>query len=398
MALRRAKAADAGPADAEHADAAEARAAGLEAEALKRHLALADALLDEVDEATVLALLEATVVPSLADRCAILTTVPHVDDAPPQLRVPHEGLPAVAFWSAEPLTEETAAHLAALARTALRGIQHGARVREQVAMRRTLERSLLPEAVLPVPDLQIASRYLPAAMGQDVGGDFYDAIRAGDGAVLIVGDVQGKGVEAATFTSLARHTLRTAALDGAAPDEMLAQLNRALLYGQAEQAESGIDPHHRFVTAAVAMLTPTGDGTFDVAIARAGHPPPLVVRWSGDIELFEPEGLLLGVADAPHFEVHRTHLGPSDTLVLYTDGVTEQRSPESTFDETQLGLLVRHRLDANDAEAIAQAILDTVLLVSPEGSRDDIAVLVASPSSALPASTTDAAPAARMAT
>jgi serine phosphatase RsbU (regulator of sigma subunit) len=71
-------------------------------------------------------------------------------------------------------------------------------------------------------------------------------------------------------------------------------------------------------------------------------------------------------------------------LVLYTDGVTEQRSPETAFDENQLGLLVRHRLEAIDADAIAQAILDTVMLVAPEGSRDDIAILVASPSARPP--------------
>jgi sigma-B regulation protein RsbU (phosphoserine phosphatase) len=254
----------------------------------------------------------------------------------------------------------------------------GARFNEQAEMRTTLERSLLPEALLPVPGLQLASRYLPAARGQQVGGDFYDAVRTGDGAVLIVGDVQGKGVEAATLTSLARHTLRAAALAGADPADMLGQLNRALLYGQAEAHEAGNGDAPRFVTAAVAALSPSGDG-FDVVLARAGQPPPIVVRWSGDIELFEPGGLLLGVLESPTFELARTHLGPSDTLVLYTDGVTEQRAPESTFDETQLGLLVRHRLAAIDADAIAQAILDTVLLVAPEGSRDDIAVLVASP-------------------
>ena len=257
-------------------------------------------------------------------------------------------------------------------------VRANARFEEQIEMRSTLERSLLPEALLPVPGLQLASRYLPAAHGQQVGGDFYDAVRTGNGTALIIGDVQGKGVEAATLTSLARHTLRAAALAGAGPAAMLGQLNRALLYGQAEQDVAGTGGAPRFVTAAVAVLTAAGDG-FDVVLARGGQPPPLVVRWSGDIELFEPGGLLLGVTDDPTFELAHTHLGPSDTLVLYTDGVTEQRAPEIAFDEQQLGLLVRHRLQAIDADAIAQAILDTVLLVAPEGSRDDIALLVATP-------------------
>lgn len=244
--------------------------------------------------------------------------------------------------------------------------------------REWLERSLLPEAMLPMPRLQISSRYLPGASATDLaGGDFYDAVRRGDSVTLIIGDVQGKGIEAATLTSLARHTMRASALRGESPGALLEQLNLALIYGQDEQRASGSETIPRFVTSAVATLTPCEDG-FAVTIARAGHPPPVVVRATGDIELIEPKGVLLGVAPNPTFEEAHIQLRLADTLLLYTDGVTEHREPTTKFDERQLGLLVRNRRDTARAESIAQLVLDTVLLLAPTESRDDIALLVAS--------------------
>ena len=108
--------------------------------------------------------------------------------------------------------------------------------------------------MLPLSGLQLASRYLAAPGAHDVGGDFYDAVRLDDHITLIVGDVQGKGVEAATSTSLARHTLRAGALAGREPSDLLAQLNNALLYGQAEQLHAGKDPVLRFRPAVVARV------------------------------------------------------------------------------------------------------------------------------------------------
>ncbi len=243
--------------------------------------------------------------------------------------------------------------------------------------REWLERSLLPEALLPVPGLEIGSRYLPGASSTEyAGGDFYDAVRRGNQVTLIIGDVQGKGLEAATLTSLARHTLRSSALRGLEPAAVLNELNDALLYGQAEQAASGGDHPPRFVTAAAATFTPTASG-FDVVIARAGHPPPIVVRSRGEIELVEPRGILLGVQPRPRIDEASIHLEHADTVLLYTDGVTEHRSGAPHFDERQLGLLVRNRRDASRAESIAQLVLDTVLLVAPAEQRDDIALLVA---------------------
>src|SRR3954451_3256686 len=260
-----------------------------------------------------------------------------------------------------------------------RAVAAAHRVATQIDGMRQLERSLLPDALLPVPGLQLASRYVPAKGSHVVGGDFYDAVRTEGCVTLIVGDVQGKGIAAATLTSLARHTLRTAALMGGSPAELLAQLNRALLYGQDEQLASGHDQLLRFVTAAVARLEPTGDdGQFAVTVARAGQPPPLIVRSDGLFETLEPRGVLLGVCERPAFEQEKAQLEVGDTLVLYTDGVIEQRvDAAKAMSEQQLGMLIRNRRGVVDAEAIAQLVEDTVHLVAPEDVRDDVAILVA---------------------
>jgi sigma-B regulation protein RsbU (phosphoserine phosphatase) len=261
-----------------------------------------------------------------------------------------------------------------------RALAAAERVAAQADGMRRLERSLLPDALLTVPGLQLASRYVPAHGTHDVGGDFYDAVRDGTSISLIVGDVQGKGIDAATLTSLARHTLRTGALMGAGPIELLHQLNRALLYGQEEQLAAGRDQLLRFVTAAVARLDPRDDGTdgFDVTVARAGQPPPLIVRSDGRFETLEPRGVLLGVCEDPRFEEAHASLAVGDTLVLYTDGVIEQRvAAGKAMSEQHLGMLIRNRRGVVDAEAIAQLVEDTVHLVAPQHVRDDVAILVA---------------------
>jgi serine phosphatase RsbU (regulator of sigma subunit) len=260
-----------------------------------------------------------------------------------------------------------------------RALDAANRVSTQTQAMRTLERSLLPDTLLPVPGIQLASRYLPAQGSHDVGGDFYDAIRTDEGVTLIVGDVQGKGIAAATLTSLARHTLRAGALNGHRPAELLGQLNTALLYGQEEQIAAGHDSVLRFVTAAAARLAPAaaGDG-FDLTVARAGQPPPIIVRSDGQFEPLEPRGVLLGVSEKPEYEEAATHLALGDTLILYTDGVIEQRGETGkALSEQHLGMLVRNRRGVVDAEAIAQLIEDTVHLVAPEDVRDDVAILVA---------------------
>jgi serine phosphatase RsbU (regulator of sigma subunit) len=247
----------------------------------------------------------------------------------------------------------------------------------QARVRTTLERSLLPLAMLPVDNLALAARYFPGSLGSDVGGDFYDAVRRRDGStVLIIGDVQGKGAEAAGMTAVARHTLRSTALEGAGPATMLTQLNQALLYGHAELALAR-DDDPRFVTAAAVAIEPYEDGFVAVG-ASGGHPPPLVVRADGTTEYLPARGPLLGFFDEPRFHEASTVLRERDTIVLYTDGVTELRHGTEWFDDVELGRLLHNRRAPVDAEAIAQLIEDTVLVITGGTVRDDIAILVAS--------------------
>jgi len=344
---------------------------------------LTNALVGELDPDRVVDKVERWVTGSLRRPCSVLRRQPAEDNAADtallSLCVPLVNGDETMRWLCVGGTELDAEERALLddaadragralaAATVVVGRSHGFR---------TLERSLLPDALLPLPGLQLASRYLAAPGANDVGGDFYDAVRLDDHITLIVGDVQGKGVEAATLTSLARHTLRAGALADGQPAALLEQLNTALLYGQAEQLHAGKDPVLRFVTAVVARIEPTDDG-FSVLVARAGQPPPVVVRSAGTFEHVEPKGVLLGVCQDPVFEEVSVDLTVGDTLILYTDGVIEQRDASRSFSERHLGMLVRNRRNVVDAEATAQLIEDTVHLVAPDQVRDDVAILVA---------------------
>ena len=352
------------------------------------------ALAASLDVQRVAATLESLVVPLLADTCSlrVLPSIdpepnPRRDDASPgapdhactiRLRAQGEVVGDLTIYRhARPVSESEWRSVQMLGEPAARALAHALRFSEQVRTSDTLQHSLLPEAILPVPNLEVATRYLAATEGQAVGGDFYDLIQAPDGgAVLVVGDVQGKGVEAAALTSTARHTLRTAALEGDDPATMLLRLNRALLYLQAERVLASGHQSVRFVTVAVVALSPTTYG-FRGVVASGGHPPPVVVRPRGAVEQLTTEGPLLGVFDDPTFVQRPVELGLSDVLVLYTDGVTEQRSQPDVFDEAQLGRLVRNMLSVRRADAVAQLILDTVVQLNPQEVRDDIALLVA---------------------
>lgn len=352
------------------------------------------ALAASLDIERVTATIEELLVPQLADACSLrVFRAPGTRRAPGEspTDAPGDGRSQTVHLSAQghvvgeltilrhgrAVSPSELASVQTLAEPAARALAHALQFTEQVRTSDTLQHSLLPEAILPVADLEVATRYLAATEGQAVGGDFYDLIQApSGGAVLLVGDVQGKGVEAAALTSTARHTLRTAALDGAGPAAMLDRLNRALLYGHAERTLASGRQSVRFVTVSVVALSPTATG-FRAVVASGGHPPPLVVRPGGGVDQLTTDGPLLGVFDAPTFVERTVDLALSDVLVLYTDGVTEQREQPELFDEAQLGLLVRNMLTARHAEAVAQLILDTVVDLNPRDVRDDIALLVA---------------------
>ena len=233
--------------------------------------------------------------------------------------------------------------------------------RDHVA--RTLQHSLLPRELPDIPGVDIAARYVAAGDGNEVGGDFYDCFATGAGDwALVIGDVCGKGAEAAALTSLARYTLRAAALHTRRPSAVLEQLNEALL-------REGLD--YRFCTVVYVSLTPRADRV-TTDITSGGHPLPLVLRAGGDVETAGSPGSLLGIVAVPHLAEERVELYPGDSLVLYTDGVTE--ADRAAGPERLAGLLGRC------AGAVPAAIAATVerdaLRANGGSARDDVAVVV----------------------
>ncbi|WP_236572224.1 PP2C family protein-serine/threonine phosphatase [Nocardiopsis sp. FR4] len=192
-----------------------------------------------------------------------------------------------------------------------------ARLREVLT---TLQRALLPDTLPEVPGMEAAAYYHTASPFR-LGGDFYDLFSLDDTRwAFFLGDVSGKGPEAATLTSQARYALRAAGLHSPDPATPLATLNTVLLERYADNG----DP--RYCTALFGILEPGGGGV-RVRLAFGGHPPALVLRADGTCEqLFTPGGMLVGVLPSAHFATVETTLAPGDTLLLYTDGLTEART------------------------------------------------------------------------
>src|SRR4051794_8798858 len=250
------------------------------------------------------------------------------------------------------------------ARAALH-VRNGQLYHERSHIARTLQAGLLPRRLPEIDGLDIAARYRAAGDENDVGGDFYDVFPAGKGAwAAVIGDVSGKGPEAAAVTSLTRHTLRTSALHNSAPAANLAVLNRALL------AETDTN---RFCTVVYARICPGPDG-LAVTIASAGHPPPLLIRPGGDVQRLEVRGTIVGAVPEPEFRECEIRLVPGEALLVYTDGVTELRTTEWEYGEARLLETARAHSD-DSAEAIADAVLQMAVGAQEGEPRDDIALL-----------------------
>ncbi|MFE7815867.1 PP2C family protein-serine/threonine phosphatase [Streptomyces sp. NPDC057433] len=229
----------------------------------------------------------------------------------------------------------------------------------------SLQRHLLPRELPRIPGLVLSSAYEVGDVSLDVGGDFYDAVPGPRGGVtLLIGDVCGRGAEAAGLTGLARHTLRTLLEDGSTPEHALGRLNQALVR----------EGTSRFVTALVAVLVPDGKG-FHLRYWNAGHPAPLVRREDGAVEELSAHGDLLGVLEETEYGSGSAHVAPGGALVLFTDGVTEARAADGTFFESCLRDAVT-RQGSGEAQGFAERLAAAVVEFRATGA-DDIAVLVA---------------------
>lgn len=233
-----------------------------------------------------------------------------------------------------------------------------------IALARTLQQTFIPPHVPDIDGLEVGGEYRPAGDGSEVGGDFYDIFQAGDDDwVVVIGDVCGKGVDAAVVTALARYTLRAAAVQDPSPARALSVLNAALL---------GADTD-RFCTAAVLRLR-RSDGQWHVWSCAAGHPLPLRVSPAGIVTPVGEAGSLIGVLEEVDLPESSTALAPGDALVVYTDGVSEGRSPAGEFfgDARLFGHLADTSGSADD---IAASLLADVLGFQHGNARDDIAIV-----------------------
>jgi serine phosphatase RsbU (regulator of sigma subunit) len=235
---------------------------------------------------------------------------------------------------------------------------------ERAHVARTLQRSLMPSAMPDITGLELASCFRPMGAGNEVGGDFYDAFAEQDSCWMVVGDVCGKGADAAALTGFLRHTTVAHARKGMTPGAVLTEVNRAML----DQDFGG-----RFATAILAHLRflPTGVA---LTVASAGHPPALIVRAAGRVEECGGKGALLGIFEDAVIQEVSTVLRPSDTLALYTDGLLEARAPEQMVTLQQLTEQLE-RTSNGPAQATADALLG--LVDFEQDVRDDVAVVVA---------------------
>jgi GAF domain-containing protein len=237
--------------------------------------------------------------------------------------------------------------------------------RERSHVARTLQRSLLPPALPQVRGIELTARYRPAQEGVDIGGDFYDVFAVGkDDWAVVIGDVCGKGIEAAALTGLVRHSIRAAVRQGNDGPAALEVLNE-------EMRSRSKTPD--FCTLAYAQLRPA-NGTVEAQVVCAGHPPPLVIRATGEVERAGSPGTLLGVVADIELHPRSVTLGPGDALFLYTDGLVEGFAGDEGVEAVLRGFLAA--TVGEGAEGMAE-IVERATTGEHGATRDDSAFVIA---------------------
>jgi serine phosphatase RsbU (regulator of sigma subunit)/anti-sigma regulatory factor (Ser/Thr protein kinase) len=229
----------------------------------------------------------------------------------------------------------------------------------------TLQSSLLPPTLPVVAGIAFGAEYVPTLGDADVGGDFYDVVPMPDGRwLVVVGDVSGKGLLAATVTGLVRDVIRVLIQDGRPLPEMLRRINETLV-------ERG---GGRYCTLAMAAVGIGDAGHLDINLYLAGHDRPVLVGTDGKAEFVGSPGTALGLLKQVRTPNATVPMNPGDTLVFYTDGVTERRRGSELFGldrlRDALGPLAGYA-----ADVVAARLRATALSFSTEPPRDDIAIL-----------------------
>ncbi|WP_199873983.1 ATP-binding SpoIIE family protein phosphatase [Streptomyces sp. Root369] len=260
----------------------------------------------------------------------------------------------------------------------------------QATISAVLQRGLLPGAVAEIPGVRSALVYEPCDKGGP-SGDFYDLFPAGDGRwCFAVGDVQGKGPEAAVVIGLARPWLRLLAREGYRVADVLDRLNQLLLDDATEAADAaaralasaggrpmnpGDGPQTRFLSLLYGELAPF-DGGVRCTLASAGHPLPLLLGSDGEVRTTARPQTLLGVVEDETYTSETFELKPGDSLLCVTDGVTERRSGSRQFDDEDGLADALAGCAGLDAQLIAERIKRLVHEFGARPPEDDLALLV----------------------
>lgn len=253
-----------------------------------------------------------------------------------------------------------------VARRAALAIENARIHAERRRVAQTLQQSLLPPVLPVVEGIGFAAEYVPTGDEAEVGGDFYDVVPLPDGRWLVViGDVSGKGVQAAAVTGLVRDVIRVLVGDGKPLPEVLGRLNETLV-------ERG---GGRYCTLALAAVGPGDGDQLDVSLHLAGHDRPVLLHGGGGAGFVGTGGTALGLLDAIATPTAEIALKPGDALIFYTDGVTERRRGRELFGTDRLRESAAP-LAGYSADVVAARLRATAIAFSVEPPRDDIAVLV----------------------
>src|SRR4051794_24752949 len=251
-----------------------------------------------------------------------------------------------------------------LALRAATAVENARLYRARTKIARTLQASLLPPLLPEVPGVDAGALYRPAGEEHEVGGDFYDLFATSeDHWFAVIGDVCGKGADAAAVTALARYTIRAAAPRRRSPAAILRWVNEAMLR----------EGSTRFCTIAVAHLDRSSEPT-RLTVAVGGHPPPLILRAGGAVETAGAGGTLIGLVEDPRLADASTGLAPGDAVLLYTDGVTEAAAPRRVWAPEDLEAVVAEAAGA-DAQALVDHVAEAALAGLDAPPRDDVAIL-----------------------
>jgi serine phosphatase RsbU (regulator of sigma subunit)/PAS domain-containing protein len=230
---------------------------------------------------------------------------------------------------------------------------------------KTLQAAFLPDQLPQLPGVQVAARYRAAGELNEVGGDFYDVFsRGGRDWALVIGDVCGKGAQAARITALARYTLRAAAMLPDSPSQML-QILHAAMRQQLREAN--------MCTVCFGSLELTHDAA-SLTLALGGHPQPLLLRPGAPARRLGQPGTVLGFLDEVQLTDVEVALAPGDTVLFYTDGLSDAGAPHGRLGEDGLETLVTS-LSAADPEQLLDALEDAAVRRSDGRLRDDVALL-----------------------